>query len=47
MALEHSPRDLSQTNDDEAKAEKDQQKQKLKYEVSQEMGILTKQNYKK
>lgn len=34
-------------DDDEDKTTKDLRIQKLKYEVSQEMGIMTKQNYKK
>ncbi len=33
--------------DDEDKTPKGLRIQKLKYEVSQEMGIMTKQNYKK
>ncbi len=34
-------------HDDEDKIKKDVKEQKLKYEVGQEMGIVTKQKYKK
>lgn len=34
-------------NDDNDEITKELKKQKLKYEVSQEMGIMTKQKYKK
>ena len=39
--------DSDRGHDDEDKIKKDAKKQKLKYEVGQEMGIVTKQKYKK
>ncbi|MEQ8200799.1 MAG: hypothetical protein ABRQ24_05185 [Syntrophomonadaceae bacterium] len=40
-------KEMIPNRDDEAETMKDVEKQKLKYEVSQEMGIISKQNYKK